>query len=669
MKSALELSKLELFKRRTSRKYTKILEKKNRVRTTLLIVTDAEIRLYLKQHTVFFNSMSPKDLAESLKVYDGITINNPLVCSHHKQSDIDKTVNDQILKENLYYELILNLIPDSEDLNAIQRIKHRNLHKKHLSPKFKSKLRSNKKLKTQGFSSKFADKYLLKKYKNINPKNEGNPISKSKNPADNDKVSKEKDKDTFTRSAFKHLSSKHGIDENLIKKSKLAIKNYPSITNKNEGPMTSKAKVVKHVSINEKPKFSYQKSNSIISKAQTQNCENYDISFSKVKSEDSVYTKSFYNSKVLSIDKKLHIAELFLTKKEKEERKIQANITKLKLIVNSIKNYSGQISVSNENSSSNNSFLNKYDLSPPKDDKERDIVFPVVKTPMTKKSNGTIVFNLDNETNGNALVTEEVITHSSNDVSNITALSTMKLLDKISTLSKHDKNDKSDKPDKQDEKAKSKFTNLQLQVSENKKDGSRKSIIQIKYSDSNISSYNRSEQNTQRSQTKQNENPSTNRDNQYSISLLNNGAIKVSKLYTEQYFKKPDKNMLKHSPTSPTRRTSYGYSTKVNYHGLLLRNQSEPKKATDVKNPKKYTKNLFTSHAKVDQYEIISEDKWMEEQSVISHQLSLELDVEDFKELNHSQNDIIFVNTKMMTDDLFDVLSNSDISHDLSFDY
>jgi len=120
----------------------KIYTKRNKVRTTLLIIANKEMNTYLKNSCMLLNSESPKVIADKQKVYDGITIVDFIICdSHHDQTYINKYGNNQIItnelfqEENIDLERIFNTIPDKQTLDKLERIRHKLVfHRKTLDP-------------------------------------------------------------------------------------------------------------------------------------------------------------------------------------------------------------------------------------------------------------------------------------------------------------------------------------------------------------------------------------------------------------------------------------------------------------------------------------------------------------------------------------------------------
>ena len=331
------------------------LRKKNKIRTKLLIMTDNEIKYLLKHNPTMINSLTPKQLAHSLKVYDGIWINNPLVCSHHNQVSYEKLIDEQLAKENLYYELILNIVPD---VNTMERIKERNVHRKKLN------------LSETQTKCKRNSKYIV----NIPKQTTGFKVQNS--------ILKSKGSEILK---LRRSNSKLAISD----------KNKKRLSSFNEREflfLKNKAKI--HSSV-------------LLSKVEVNDISN------------SSLMKNIYLSKI-SAQRKIMIAENFLSKEEKEERKIQQSINKLKLLVNSIKIISSHISISND--SDNVSQISGLGIQKEnnKDDKEKSVeksfgkMKPVEISPKTEK----------------------IASFCSNELFNITGLSTILLIDKINLICK-----------------------------------------------------------------------------------------------------------------------------------------------------------------------------------------------------------------------------------------
>ena len=208
---------------------------KNKIRTTLLIISNEEMNYYLKYCNMKQNSISPKTITLNSKVYDGINISNPIVHNFHKQADIDSYMNNQLIKESLYFELLLNIVPDPKAIETVGRIKRKEtFHRKDLDPPLKD-----------------------------NPKRESVPKQTNKS-------------------------------------SKLKLNQHNTSTSINNSP-------------------------------------------NNIHTNNSFIMKSIYNHSKLKNDRKLEMADKLLNSNEKQERSIQDNIKKLKLIVHRIK---GNINVS-----------------------------------------------------------------------------------------------------------------------------------------------------------------------------------------------------------------------------------------------------------------------------------------------------------------------------------
>ena len=116
----------------------KVFMKRNKVRTNLLILANTEISIYLRNCNVLLNSEFQKILARNSRVYDGIIIHDFVnVLTGNTQKDLIKYLDDQVVKDNMV--LKINLLPESKDQEAIDRIKMKsNFHRKLLVPKMPS---------------------------------------------------------------------------------------------------------------------------------------------------------------------------------------------------------------------------------------------------------------------------------------------------------------------------------------------------------------------------------------------------------------------------------------------------------------------------------------------------------------------------------------------------
>ena len=266
-------------------KLTQISSKKNKIRTILLIMTNDEINTYLRNTNFRINSESAKDLADKARVYDGIKILNLIINNNHNQNDIDQFITNQIMKENLYYELLLNMVSDTDSkiLDNMGRIKQKN-------------------------------KFHRKDLHNIS-------------------------KDTNNISKVPKL-------EKLDKKSDIQI-TYLNTDRRNS-----------EISI-----LSLSRNNNL-----PNNCSPGQNKLNNTLTNTSLIMKSIYKHSKFTNDKKIEIAELFLNTQEKDERNIQKNINKLKLIVHKIKgSTSNNLNNNTTNFSHDNSLIsihtpNKYNI-------------------------------------------------------------------------------------------------------------------------------------------------------------------------------------------------------------------------------------------------------------------------------------------------------------------
>ncbi len=296
--------------------YDTILTQRNKIRTVLLIASDKEITRYFKNCKCQLNTLSPRTNAKRAEVFDGITINNLLICSHHNQAYIESNLIDHyLMKEQLYYELLLNINPD---YHALNRIKNRStFHRKNL------------------------DK--LDSHQNLSEEVKENHVVEEDIQFFMEKLDAE---------CLKNLNIKNG---NKKKKNGM-VKNHTSIQKTNSEILAI-----------ESDDGSKQKKNTFSSISNSIYKNKFNDSAANL--SNSKLMKSINNNTKFSLDKRLELAEKLLSKRDKEARVIQKNLTKLKLIVHRIKGGVNHVSVlsnqtSEESMISTTSFFNKFDFDP-----------------------------------------------------------------------------------------------------------------------------------------------------------------------------------------------------------------------------------------------------------------------------------------------------------------
>jgi len=568
------------------------MNKMNKIRTRLLLISDAEMRLYIKTHIVRFNSITPRELANSQKSYDEVVVlNNPVVFSHHTQTYIDQYENEEIKKENIFYELMLNLVPD---MNGIERMIHRNMHKKKLEPKVK-------RIKTSKDVHKLNTKSFFKLSNNLKMNNNATNI--------------------------KHLEDKQVTNgyfnpEHIKKSSKALISINDKLNNASNKSLKTVEKITP-IKINYNNNEVLRRNNPNLIIRANSDSQNNDCNFNNTPK----INKSIYKSK-LSPEKKLQLAEIFLPNKDKEERRIQANITKLKLIVNSIKILSTEISGENKSTPSNlntdNYENNLQILGIVNKGNESTNGFNNVKDTFHNSLNGLADEKYDEirdyENNSRLIDSKEIFTCSENDISGIGSLNSILIMEKINALGCE-----------QNKYIASKFNNLYMQAFNSPENNLKQKTTKLNFSDIFNLSNNQHDQLIRRDES-----------HPFNFKSITMSSIK--KLITAQNYKNPNKKLMDITP----RRVATSKTMKI------PRNFSSPCKVT-----KKIQKKSNFNPDRI----LISNDKWMEQDSIISHDISFVLDIE-YKD-NHSD-DEINRDSKILEELI--TSPSSVISHELSFD-